>query len=120
MSGTSTYKIDPLNGDNYTAWRQRLEWILDDLELWDVTTGAEPMPMPADSAAVTAAEKQAIAVWKKQDKKARKEICLRISDEYLVYRNESPTAKSAWDTLQGIFESKASIGVVTYGEICSG
>ena len=91
MSSTSTYKIDPLNGDNYTAWQQRLEWILDDLELWDVTTGAELMPMPADSAAVTAAEKQAIVVWKKQDKKAHKEICLRISDEYLVYMNESPT-----------------------------
>ena len=69
MSSASTYKIDPLNGDNYTAWRQRLEWILDDLELWDVTTGAELMPMPADSVAVTAAEKQAIAVWKKQDKR---------------------------------------------------
>ena len=68
--------------------------------------------MPADSAAVTGAEKQAVAVWKKQDKKARKEICLRISDEYLVYMNEALTAKSAWDTLQGIFESKASIGVV--------
>ena len=70
------------------------------------------MPMPADSAAVTAAERQAIAVWKKTDKKAYKEICLWISDEYLVYMNEALTAKSAWDMLQGIFESKASIGVV--------
>ena len=78
MSGTRTYKIDPLNGDNYTAWRQRLEWILDDLELWDITTGAQLMPMPADSAAVMAAERQAIAFWKKTDKKARKEICLQI------------------------------------------
>ena len=81
MSGAgNTYKIDPLNGDNYTAWQQHLEWILDDLDLWDITTGEEPMLMPADSAAVMAAEKQAIAVWKKQDKKACKEICLRISN----------------------------------------
>ena len=96
MSGTGNlYKIDPLNGDNYMAWWQHLEWILDDLDLWDITMGVGPMLMPADSNIVTAAERQALTVWKKTDKKARKGICLWISDEYLVYMNESPMVKSA-------------------------
>ena len=61
MSGVgNTYKINPLNGDNYMALWQRLKWILDDLDLWDITMGAELILMPADSAAVIAPEKQAI------------------------------------------------------------
>ena len=41
LAGNNTYKIDPLNRDNYAVWHQWLEWILDDLDLWDVTIGRE-------------------------------------------------------------------------------
>ena len=54
----------------------------------------------------------AIAEWKKKDKKAWKEICLRISNEYLVYIDQSTTTPKLWTRLQGVFESKAAVGIV--------
>jgi gag-polypeptide of LTR copia-type len=110
-SVNNTYKVDPLNGDNYTAWRRRLEWILDDQNLWDLTSGTEMKPTSASEDKVTTEEGLAIAEWKKKDKKARKEICLRISDEYLVYINQT-MAPDIWTRLQGIFESRAAVGIV--------
>ena len=74
MATTNTHKIDPLNGDNYIAWRRCLKWILDDLELWELTNSAEAEPKPADPRAVTSAERTAVNEWKKKDKKTKKEI----------------------------------------------
>jgi Domain of unknown function (DUF4219) len=91
-NATTSYKIDLLNGDNYTAWRRRLKWILDDQDLWEVTTGTEAESVPAKTETVTPAEQQAITEWKKRGERARKEICLRISDEYLVYIDQIMTA----------------------------
>jgi gag-polypeptide of LTR copia-type/Pol polyprotein, beta-barrel domain/Integrase core domain/Domain of unknown function (DUF4219)/GAG-pre-integrase domain/Zinc knuckle len=108
----NSYKIEPLNGDNYATWRRRLEWILDDQELWDITIGTEAEPTPVDPKNVSSAEGQAIADWKKKDKKARKEICLRISDEHLVYIDQFMGSHAIWTRLQDIFESKGAVGIV--------
>ena len=113
MSNTAnTYKINPLSGDNYTAWWRCLKWILDDQELWEVTAGLETKLIPSKNNAITEGEKQAIADWRKKDKRVKKEICLRISDEYLVYIDQTMTVSELWTGLQSIFESKAAIGVV--------
>ena len=61
---------------------------------------------------VSEGEKQAIADWRKKDKRAKKEICLRISDEYLVYIDQTMTVSELWTRLQSIFKSKAAVGVV--------
>ena len=113
MSTTNnTYKTEPLNEENYVAWRRRLEWILDDLDLWAVTNGTEKEPTPVDPRTVTKSEQTVIDEWKKKDKKAKKEICLRISDEYLVYVDQNTNMPDLWRTLRSIFESKAAIGTV--------
>jgi gag-polypeptide of LTR copia-type/Domain of unknown function (DUF4219) len=101
-----------LNGDNYATWRRRLEWILDDLDLWDVTTGRTAERIPADVRNIAAAEQQSIDEWRKKDRKACKEICLRVADEQLVYINHTIGAASIWTTLQAIFESKGAVGIV--------
>jgi Domain of unknown function (DUF4219) len=67
MMTTTTYKIDPLNGDNYAAWHRRLEWILDNLDLWDVTTSRTAEPIRTDARNVTTAEQQEIDEWRKKD-----------------------------------------------------
>ena len=112
LASNNTYKIDPLNGDNYVAWRRRLKWILDDLDLWDVTIGRETEPLPANADKITAIEQREINDWKKRDKKAKKEICLRVADEQLVYINQTMTAFAVWTSLQAIFESKGTVGIV--------
>ena len=38
---TMTHWIEPLSGNNYHAWWQKMEWILTDLDLWDHVTAAE-------------------------------------------------------------------------------
>ena len=91
-TNNTAHKIDPLNGDNYTTRKRRLEWILDDLALWPLVGGMEKEPEPVDVRNPTADEKQAVEEWGKRDKKTRKEICLRVSDEYLVYIDQTMTA----------------------------
>ena len=61
---------------------------------------------------VTQVESIMLAEWKKKDKKAQKDICLRISSEYLVYIDQSTTTPELWTRLKGIFESKVAIGIV--------
>ena len=73
-TNNNSYEVDPLNGDNYITWRRHLEWILDDLELWEITNGTETMPEPVDPQGPTQVERNIINEWKKKDKKARKEI----------------------------------------------
>ena len=78
------------------------------------------MPEPVDPWAPTQVERNAINEWKKKDKKARKEICLRIPDEYLVYIDQNTTTSKLWTRLQGIFQSKAAIGIVNLHREFSG
>ena len=113
MSTTNnTYKIEPLNGENYIAWHRCLEWILDDLDLWAVMNGTEKEPTLVDPWTVTKSEQTAIDEWKKKDKKAKKEICLRISDKYLVYVDQNTNTPELWRMLRSIFKSKAAVGTV--------
>ena len=77
-----------------------------------MTAGLETKPIPSKNNAITEGEKQAIADWRKKDKRAKKEICLRISDEYLVYIDQTMTVSELWTRLQSIFKSKAAVGVV--------
>ena len=102
-ASNDSYKVDPLNRDNYVTWSRCLEWILDNLELWEITNGTETISELVDPWAPTQVEHNAINEWKKKDKKARKEICLRISDEYLVYIDQNTTTPELWTRLQGIF-----------------
>ena len=80
-ASNNTYKIDPLNRDNYAVWRRQLEWILDDLDLWDITIGREMELLPVNAKKITTIKQQEINDWRKRDKKAKKEICLGVADE---------------------------------------
>ena len=86
--------------------------ILNNLDLWDVMIGREMEPLPANADKITMIEQREINDWRKRDKKAKKEICLRVADEQLVYINQTMTAFSVWTSLQVIFESKGTVGIV--------
>ena len=93
-------------------WGRCLEWILDNLYLWEVTNGMEKKPTSVDPQMVTKSEQTLIDKWKKKDKKAKKEICLGISDEYLVYVDQNTNMLDLWRTLRSIFKSKGAVGTV--------
>ena len=42
-------------------------------------------PLPANADKVTVAEQWETNDWRKKDKKAKKEICLKVANEQLVY-----------------------------------
>ena len=111
-ASNNTYKIDPLNRDNYTAWCWQLKWILDDLDLWDIMIGREMEPLLANANEITMIEQWEINDWRKRDKKAKKEIYLRVADEQLVYINQTMTAFAVWTSLKAIFESKGTVGII--------
>ena len=96
----------------YMAWCWQLEWILDDLALWDVMIAREIELLPVNADKIAMIEQQEINDWRKRDKKAKKEICLRVADEQLVYINQTMTASAVWTSLQAIFESKGAMGIV--------
>ena len=68
--------------------------------------------LPANADKVTTAEQQEIDDRKTKDKKAKKEICLRVADEQLVYINQTMSASAMWTSLQAIFEPKDAVGVL--------
>ena len=72
----------------------------------------EAEPTPVDLNNVTEAERQVIADWKRKDKKVRKEICLCISDEHLIYIDQFMGSHTIWTRLQGIFKSKGAVRIV--------
>ena len=85
--------------------------MLNDMDLWDVMISRETEPLPVNADKVTMAKQQESNDWRKKDKKAKKEICLRVVDE-LVYINQTMTAFAMWASLQVIFESKGAMGII--------
>ena len=59
-ASNNTYKIDPLNGDNYMVWHLQLKWILDNLDLWDVMIGREMELLLVNADKITMTEQQEI------------------------------------------------------------
>ena len=52
----------------------------------------EMEPLLANADKVTMTKQHEINDWRKKDKKAKKEICLRVADEQLVYINQTMSA----------------------------
>ena len=80
LASNNTYKIDPLNGDNYVAWRWRLKWILNNLDLWDIIISREMELLLVNANKITMIEQREINNWRKGTKRLRK----RFASELLM------------------------------------
>ena len=101
---SSSFRIEPLKGDNYVTWRIQMTDILAELDLWEYVAGDNTTP-PSDEARR--------ADWKKKDAKALRAIRLRLAKDVLVYAQDAASAKEAWDTLRDTFQPAGPIGIVT-------
>lgn len=99
---SSSYRIEPLNGENYHTWRIQMQDILAELELWEYVSGDNTLP--TDTAQQSA--------WRKKDAKALRAIRLRIAKDVLVYAQDAKTSKEAWDTLAETFQESGPIGII--------
>ena len=109
---SSLYRIEPLTGDNYPAWKEKMRWILLEQDLWEHASGEAIKPELDDTHKVTDSEKRAIADWIKKDQQAFVAISLRISDDYLVYTYGASTARGVWLALLTIFEARGPLGII--------
>ena len=93
---SSLYRIEPLTGDNYPMWKEKMRWILLEQDLWEHALGEAIKPELANTHKVTDSEKQVIADWMKKDQQAFVAISLCISDDYLVYTYSALMACGVW------------------------
>ncbi|OJT11738.1 Retrovirus-related Pol polyprotein from transposon TNT 1-94, partial [Trametes pubescens] len=99
---SSSYRIEPLNGDNYHTWRIQMQDILAELELWEYVSGNNTLP----------ANTTQQSAWCKKDAKALRAIRLRIAKDVLVYAQDAKTSKEVWDTLAETFQESGPIGII--------
>ena len=50
----TSHGIVKLNENNYRTWAKRMQWVLDEKDLWEIVSGAEKAPMAAAASPQTA------------------------------------------------------------------
>lgn len=94
---SSLYSVEKLAEKNYTAWKVRLQLILQDRGLWKYVEGAKAEP-PSDPKLRDA--------WDEKDQQARAQILLTVSDALLSTVRQTRTASEAWFKISSVFEQK--------------
>lgn len=108
-SSTLRYSIQKLNGENYSTWSYKMELMLMDEGIWDVI--AEDKPAETET--------QKLAIWSKNNQKARVRIGLLVEDNQLLHIRNVKTAKEAWEALKEYHQkSTLSTKVLLLKRIC--
>ena len=110
-SGSGSYRIELLQGDNWLPWKRRMLAILRDQGLEKYVEKDTVMPVAAIPSAPTAAETEAIAKWKDGDAKTRTRIELSLGNSEMIHLNGAITAKDMWRQLSMVKESMGRLGV---------
>ena len=84
------------------TWHRQIEWILEDQDLWPfVNEEAKELEL-VDPRHPTVQECEVRVEWMKKGRKVKRGMGLQISDEYLVYIDETMTALELWTRLQDV------------------
>jgi hypothetical protein len=96
------FQIDKFNGDNFIAWRDRLEAILEAEEVLFVITTARPLTEDQT-------EKQ--AKWDKANAMAKAWLKSAITDDVLHLIRDKQTTKEILDTLRDRYQRKSDANI---------
>ncbi|XP_062557420.1 uncharacterized protein LOC134222293 [Armigeres subalbatus] len=99
MADTAKITFSKLNQQNWTSWKQRMEWLLEKEDLWEVVNAFEP-----DSDEET-------DEWRKKDRKARANIGLFLEESQFKLVQQS--AKAMWNALKESHE-KATMSTIAH------
>jgi hypothetical protein len=94
---SSLYSVEKLSEKNYSAWKFRVQLVLQDRGLWKYVEGAKADP-PSDL--------KLRESWEEKDQQARAQILLTVSDTLLPAVRHTRTAKEAWVKVASVFEQK--------------
>jgi len=95
-------RIEPLNRDNFDTWKIQMEALLVKNDSWGYVTGEIPRP---EMIANDASRAAAVAIWEKEDRKARSDIILGISPTELKQVKNCRTSKEVWLKLASTYQS---------------
>ena len=94
---SSLYSVEKLSEKNYSAWKVRVQLILQDRGLWKYVEGAKADPP---------SEVKLHEAWEEKDQQARAQILLSVSDLLLPTVRHTRSAKEAWSKIASVFEQK--------------
>ena len=95
----STTRISKFDGTNFHAWKFKMQMVLEERDLWEVTSGevkAEHCQTSLDQ-----------ATFKRKSRKAMAVICLAMEDSQLPLVRSAKGAFDAWSKLEDHFEKKS-------------
>uniref|UniRef100_H3H4R2 Integrase catalytic domain-containing protein n=1 Tax=Phytophthora ramorum TaxID=164328 RepID=H3H4R2_PHYRM len=96
---TTTARINKFNGTNFHTWKFKMQMVLEERELWEVTSGEVKLEH-----CMTTADQ---ATFKRKSRKALAIICLAMEDSQLPLVRSAKDAHDAWSRLEGHFEKKS-------------
>ena len=95
MASGGKIEIEKFNGQRFELWKLKMEDLLVDKDQWvAVDPGTKPTTMSDED-------------WKKLDRKAKSTIRLCGSDSVLLNLFGEATAKTLWDKLGNLYQSKS-------------
>ncbi|KAF1314268.1 Copia proteinlike, partial [Globisporangium splendens] len=99
MDHASTARINKFDGNNFHAWKFKMQMVLEERDLWEVVSG-EVKPEHC----VTELDQ---ATFKRKSRKAMAIICLAMEDSQLPLVRSASGAHDAWSKLEDQFEKKS-------------
>uniref|UniRef100_H3H955 Integrase catalytic domain-containing protein n=1 Tax=Phytophthora ramorum TaxID=164328 RepID=H3H955_PHYRM len=96
---TTTARINKFNGTNFHTWKFKMQMVLEERELWEVTSGEVKL----EHCTTTADQ----ATFKRKSRKALAIICLAMEDSQLPLVCSAKDAHDAWSRLEGHFQKKS-------------
>ena len=97
MESNGKIDIEKFNGHSFELWKPKMEDLLVDKDHWiAVDLGTKPMAMSDED-------------WKKLDRKAKSTIRLCVSNSVLLNVFGEATAKTLWDKLGTLYQSKSLV-----------
>ena len=99
MEPATTTRINKFDGTNFHNWKFKMQMVLEERELWEVTCGEIKLEH-----CVTENDQ---VVFRKKSRKALAMICLAMEDSQLPLVRSATGAHDAWSRLEGHFEKKS-------------
>ncbi|KAG6615840.1 Copia proteinlike [Phytophthora cinnamomi] len=98
-ASTTTSRINKFDGTNFHTWKFKMAMVLEERDLWEVTSGEIKLEHCATTLDQTS--------FKRKSRKALAIICLAMEDLQLPLVRSAKDAYDAWSKLEGHFEKKS-------------
>jgi hypothetical protein len=103
MSASQMRVEDRLVGSsNWSPWKARMIFVLEDLELWDIVEATVP-PIPVTAPVL-------VADFRKRNNKAKRTICDAVCDHIIPHLTGKTFAYEMWASLCNCMRSLMRIG----------